>query len=190
MEGIYNFIMNLISSVGASSLIINSLLILVESIIPPLPLSLFITILFVNYGPFLGFLISWIFTCLGCIMSFYLFQTAFKGFVDRKLRKNKYANRLLSIIDNISFSNFVLIISLPFTPAFLVNIVAGISKMDIKKFLPAILLGKIVLVIFWGYMGTTLLESLRNPIVIIKVIILLIIIYIVSKLVNKKLNLE
>ena len=190
MEGIYDFIMNLISSVGASSLIINSLLILVESIIPPLPLSLFITILFVNYGLFLGFLISWIFTCLGCIMSFYLFQTAFKGFVDRKLRKNKYANRLLSIIDNISFSNFVLIISLPFTPAFLVNIVAGISKMDIKKFLPAILLGKIVLVIFWGYMGTTLLESLRNPIVIIKVIILLIIIYIVSKLVNKKLNLE
>ena len=62
--------------------------------------------------------------------------------------------------------------------------------MDIKKFLPAIILGKIVLVIFWGYMGTTLLESLRNPIVIIKVIILLIIIYIVSKLVNKKLNLE
>lgn len=190
MENLYEWIMNMIQNIGMYSIAINCLLIVVESIIPPLPLSLFITILFVNYGSFLGFLISWIFTVIGCVISFYLFQTVFKKFIDRKIRTHEFANKFLKIIDTIKFNNLVLIIAMPFTPAFLVNIVAGVSNMNIKKFLPAILIGKISLVIFWGYIGTTLLESLNNPMVIIKVIILMIAAYVISKVVNKKFNLD
>lgn len=190
MENVYDWIMNFISNIGMYSIAVNCLLIIIESIIPPLPLSLFITVLFVNYGPIWGFLISWIFTIIGCVVSFYLFQTIFKKFIDKKIRTHEFANKFLNIIDTIKFNNLVLIIAIPFTPAFLVNIVAGISNMSIKKFLPAIIIGKISLVIFWGYIGTTILESLNNPIVIIKVIILLIAAYVISKVVNKKFNLD
>ena len=190
MENIYEWIINLITNIGTLSITINCLLIIFESIIPPLPISIFITILFINYGPLLGFLISWIFTILGCLLSFYLFQTVLKKYVDSRIRKHEFANKLLKIVDNIKFNHLVLIIAIPFTPAFLVNIVAGISKMNIKKFLPAIAIGKISLVLFWGIIGTSLLESIKNPLIIIKVIFLIIIAYIISRVVNKKFNLD
>lgn len=190
MESIYNFIMNLITNMGSVGLIINCLLILIESIIPPLPLALFITILFTNYGYLLGFIISWFFTIIGCIISFYLFQTFFKKYVDKKIRNNEFANNFFKIIDKIKFSNLVLLVAMPFTPAFAINIVAGISGMNIKKFFFAILIGKIFMVFFWGYIGSSLIESIKNPEILIRVIILMILAFIVSKIVNKKFNLD
>ena len=89
-----------------------------------------------------------------------------------------------------TFSNLVLLIAIPFTPAFAINIVAGISEMSIKKFLPAIVLGKTFMVFFWGYIGTSLLESIKNPLILIKVLAMLLTAYIVSKIVNKKFKLD
>lgn len=190
MENIYDWIMNFITNIDSLSVFFNCFLIIIESIIPSLPLSVFITILFVSYGPLLGFLISWISTVLGCLLSFYLFQTILKKFVDNKIRKYNLANKFLTIVDKIKFNNLVLIIALPFTPAFAVNIICAISEMNVKKFLPAIIIGKAFMIFFWGYVGTNVLESMRNPLIIIKVILLLIVAYILSKLVNKKFNLE
>lgn len=190
MENIYEWIINLINNLGEVGMIINCLLIVLESVIPPLPLALFITILFTNYGPVIGFLISWIFTVIGCTISFYLFQTVLKKYVDKKIRKYEFADNFLKIVDKIKFSNLVLLTAIPFTPAFAINIVSGISEMNIKKFLPAILIGKVFMIAFWGYIGTNLIESIKNPISLIKVIILLIFAYIVSKIVNKKFKLD
>ena len=94
------------------------------------------------------------------------------------------------MIDKMTFSNLVLLISLPITPAFLVNIVAGVSNMKVNKFLPALMIGKISLVVFWGYVGTSLIEALKNPMILIKVGIIIIIMFIISKIINKKLNLD
>lgn len=190
MEYIYEFIMNLIRSSNSFGILIDCLLIIAESIIPPLPLGLFVTILFVNYGILIGFIISWIFTIIGCIISFYLFQTIFKGIVDKYIRRNNLANKFITLFDNIKFTDLVLIIAIPFTPAFLVNIAAGISKINIKKYLPALLIGKISLVLFWGLVGTNIIDSFKNPISILKVLILVIITYIISKIVNKKFNIN
>ena len=190
MDAIYDFIINLITTTGSLGMMLDCLLIVSESIIPALPLGLFITVLCVNYGYVIGFLISWIFTIIGCMISYYLFQTIFKGIVDRKLRKYEFANKLLTMIDKMTFSNLVLLISLPITPAFLVNIVAGVSNMKVNKFLPALMIGKISLVAFWGYVGTSLIEALKNPKILIKVGIIIIIMFIISKIINKKLNLD
>ena len=190
MDAIYDFIINLITTTGSLGMMLDCLLIISESIIPALPLGLFITVLCVNYGYVIGFLISWIFTIIGCMISYYLFQTIFKGIVDRKLRKYEFANKLLTMIDKMTFSNLVLLISLPITPAFLVNIVAGVSNMKVNKFLPALMIGKISLVAFWGYVGTSLIEALKNPMILIKVGIIIIIMFIISKIINKKLNLD
>ena len=190
MDNIYNWIIDLVNNLDQAGMIVNCLLIVVESIIPPLPLALFITILFTNYGSILGFLLSWIFTVLGCVLSFYLSQTIFKNFVDKKIRNHEFANNLLKIVDKMSFSSLVLLVAIPFTPAFAINIISGISKMSIKKFLPAMLLGKSFMVFFWGYIGTSLIESFKNPIILIKVVVLLLLAYIVSKIVNKKFKLD
>lgn len=190
MENIYNLIINIISSTSSYGIILNSLLIIIESIIPPLPLGLFVTMLFINYGIIIGFIVSYISTIIGSIISFYLFQTIFKNVVDKYIRTNKNSNKFILLLDNIKFNNLVLIIAMPFTPQFLVNIGAGISKISIKKFVPALIIGKISVILFWGLVGTNLIESLKSPISLLKAFILILITYILTKIVNKKFNID
>ena len=94
----------------------------------------------------------------------------------------------MTSVENMSFRKLVVLIAIPFTPAFLVNISAGISRMDTKKFFWAIVIGKISLVYFWGYIGVSLIDSIRNPMILIKVVIMLIIMYLISFVFSKRTN--
>ena len=62
--------------------------------------------------------------------------------------------------------------------------------MDFKKFLIATIIGKISLVYYCGFVGTSILESFSNPVVLIKIIILLLFTYVLSKIVNKILKIK
>ena len=62
--------------------------------------------------------------------------------------------------------------------------------MNFKKYLYALLIGKIFLIIFWGFIGTSLINSFKNPINLLYIIIMLIICYIISKLVSKREGIE
>lgn len=189
-EEVNNFIVNLVQSMGYYGVFLSCFLILIESIIPILPLGVFITINFLYYGHLLGFIISWIFTIAGCTLSYFLSDKIFKHMVDTKLRNHPKVDKYLTKIDDLKFTNLVTLIAIPFTPAFLVNIAAGVSKMPFKKFFVSIVVGKIFLVYFWGYIGTSLVESLTNPMALIKVIGLVIIAYGISLIVNKKFKLD
>ena len=93
-------------------------------------------------------------------------------------------------LEKINFSQLVIILAIPFTPAFLVNIAAGLTKMSYKRYLFALIIGKIFLVYFWGYIGVSLIESFKNPIIFVRVGILLLIAYIISKIINHKFKLD
>lgn len=190
MESLYNLIIDIVGSVSLYGVIITSLLIIFESIIPPLPLGVFITVLFMNYGSFIGFFMSYILTIIGCSLSYFIFSKYMRKKTNIHLRKYKKIDKYITLVDNIKFSTLVLILSIPFTPAFLVNIACGISKMNYKKFLYSIILGKISLVLFYGFIGTSLVESIRNPLILVFVVITTLVFYILSKIVNKKLKID
>ena len=165
-------------------------LIILESIFPMLPLSLFITLNMISFGSFFGFIISWLSTIIGCMLSFTLFRHFFQKKLYRFIKKkeqDKFAD-IMKAISNINFSNLVMLIAIPFSPAFLINIAGGLSKIKTEKFFLAIMIGKIVIVYFWGYIGTTLLESLTNIMVLFKIGGLLVLAFFISKLVEKKLK--
>lgn len=96
----------------------------------------------------------------------------------------------MKIIDKMKFEQLATILALPFTPAFAVNIAASLSKMKYSKYLKALIIGKAIMVYFWGFVGTTLIESLKNPKALIKIIILMLLSFIVSKIVNKILKID
>lgn len=168
------------------------IMIMIESMIPILPLAVFITLNMVSFGSVFGFLISWLSTIAGCMISFTLFRHFFRDklyrFIKRK-EQDKFAS-IMKSISNINFSNLVILIAIPFSPAFLINIAGGLSKIKIEKFFLAIIIGKIIMVYFWGYIGTTLLESLTDITVLFKIAILLVIAFILSKIVEKKLKVK
>lgn len=159
------------------------LLIILESMIPVLPLGVFIALNVLTFGEVVGFIVSWISTVIGCMLAFYICRYL-KEKYEKKYGKDAKIYNFRKIIDSISFSNLVLIISMPFTPAFAVNIGAGLSNISVKKYLMALLIGKLSIVFFWGYIGKSFIESVSDPYTIMQIIVLLIVSYLVSKVVN------
>lgn len=181
----YIFVMNTIDALGVYGPLLGCVFIILESIIPPLPLFVFITLNFVAYGKLVGFIISWICTCIGCFLSYFLVKKFLRNWVLKKINNVDLLTKWMSYIENLSLSKVTVILAIPFTPAFMVNIAAGICNMDFKKFSIAILISKIFLVYFWGIVGTGLLESLHNPRSIITVIVMMVVAYLVSLIIKK-----
>ena len=183
---------NFLLSIGVWGYVLSCLCILIESIIPILPLSVLITLLFYKFGPLIGFIISYVFTILGCLLSYKIFNSKLRlklqNYINKKEKEK--LNKLIKTIRKIKFENLCLLIALPFTPAFLINIAAGLSNMNKKKYFFALLIGKTFLVIVWGFIGTGLIKSFKNPINLVYIIILLSVCFIVSKLVQRREGIE
>lgn len=195
MEQIVNDIVGLLKEFASSqpfvvSLLFGFSLIVLESIIPILPLALFIALNMILFGNVLGFILSWIATIIGCIASYFLFEKGLSKRVYKSVEKRPSVEKTVKAIRNIKFSNLVLIMAIPFTPAFFINIAAGLSRMNLKKFIFALLISKIFIVYFWGFIGTTLVESLTDIGVLIKLAVILLVAFGLSKLVLKKFNIE
>ena len=188
-QTINNFINSMIDYLGVAGPILGCVLILCESMIPILPLCVFITLNCLTFGNILGFIISWIFTCIGCFISFKICDTKIKKWFDKNLRNKKSVDKMMNVVEKCSVSNLAMIVAVPFTPAFLVNIAAGLSKMETKKFMTSILIGKIFMVYFWAFVGTSLVQSLTNPMILIRVVIMVLVAYILSKIIAKKFGL-
>ena len=185
-----NMIVEFIQNSGTFGVIISVCFIFVESILPVLPLSVFITINFMVLGPLIGFIISWIFTVLGCIMSYTIFRKGLGNKFDNLTSNKKLLNKYKHLFKNISTTKLLLIIAMPFTPAFVVNIVCGLIKMDFKKYFIALLFGKIAMVYFWGFVGTSLVESINNPIILLKIVLIMSITYLLYVILRKVLKFE
>ena len=181
----YNFIMDTIDAMGVYGPLFGSLFIVLESIIPPLPLFVFITINFIAFGNVLGFIISWVCTIIGCLISYFLVRKFLRNFVVNKIKNIELLTKCMNYIENLSLTKVTVILSIPFTPAFMMNIAAGLVNMNFKKFFIAILISKIFLVYFWGFVGTSLVESFQNPTSLITVVMMMIIAYVISLVIKK-----
>lgn len=162
--------------------------IILESIIPALPLALFIAINIIAFGNILGFIISWLSTVAGCTISFFICRK-FRGFAENKFKNHKKTLDFINRVDEIKFSNLMLILAMPFTPAFSVNIAAGLSKMKYKKYLLALLISKTFIVYFWGYVGSTFLQNITNVDMLIHLAVIIAFLFVISKMITKKFNL-
>lgn len=184
-----NTAIDVLTSIGPIG---GALLIMLESILPILPISVFITLNMASFGMIFGFFISWLSTILGCMLSFFIFRNLFQKRIDRytKKKNSPKLNKVMKMINNIEFSNLVVLIACPFSPAFLINIAGGLSKIETKKFFLAIFIGKMIMVYFWGYIGTSLLESLTDITILFRIAILLVAAFMISKIVEKKLKVK
>lgn len=190
LSNIFNDILSFIEYNGVIGAFIGCFLIVIESMLPVLPLVAFITINFLVFGNLLGFVLSWIFTIIGCLLSYFIFKKGFGNKFERLTNDKETLKKYKHLFKNITLGQLVLILALPFTPAFMVNIAAGLVKMDFKKYFVALLIGKISLIYFWGYVGTSFIESFKNPIILIKILLLLLISYIITVIINKVLKIK
>lgn len=192
MHVVEYLIENSTNFIESGGIIFGFFLVFLECFIPALPLSVFVTLNINAFGFFIGILISWIATCIGSIICYLIFY-----FIGNKLTEKFLSKRIIRKINKavvsfkkIKFTELVLLITLPFTPSFLINIICGLSCMNKEKFILSIIIGKVFMVTFWGYIGKSLIDSLTDIKSIIFIGIALIIAYIISKIVSRKMNIE
>lgn len=173
--------------IGQFGILSGFLLVFLESMIPILPLSVFVAVNIFTYGQLIGFIVSYLGTSAGCIVAYYLCRK-FNDHFEKKYKGNKKVKEIKKKLKNIKLPTLVVILAIPFTPAFAINIAAGLTRYDFKKFLVAIIIGKIPMIYFWSFIGSSLKESLEDPIILVKIAVMLIATYLVSKVVNKLLN--
>ncbi|MCM3732425.1 TVP38/TMEM64 family protein [Fictibacillus nanhaiensis] len=139
------------------------LLPMLESFIPILPLFLFVAGNAAAYGFWLGFIYSWIGVCLGSAIVFLLVrrfgQKRFLTFLNRHTN----TTRMLNWVERHGFGMLFLIYCFPFTPSALVNVVGGLSRINIKTFLLALTLGKLVMIAIVSFIGYDFVDVLKSP---------------------------
>lgn len=181
ITSIVNFVSSVIGDLGP---FFGFFIVFIESIIPVLPLSVFIALNVFTFGSVVALIISWIGTVIGCICAYYL-SRSFSHYINKKFKHNKKIKQFRKFIDKISFSNLVILFAIPFTPAFPINIAAGMSSISPKRFITAVIIGKLPMVYFWVFIGKNLEDCLTDVSVLAKIIFMVIMAYLVGKVANK-----
>jgi uncharacterized membrane protein YdjX (TVP38/TMEM64 family) len=188
------FLMN----AGVLAPLLCCVLIFLEGILAFLPLVVFVTVNVLSlttllgefWGSVVAILLSWIFSTLGSFTTFTLVRKVFNKPFRKRIAKHPKVSKFMNMIDKLKYSHLVLITSIPFSPSFFINLGAGLSNVNSKKYFCALMIGKFVEMIFLGYVGVSLVECLTNPMALIKVVIIIVIGYVVSVIVNKKFDLD
>ena len=178
--------------VSSGGILVGFFLVFLECFIPALPLSVFVALNVNAFGFLLGVFISWVATSLGSYCCYLFFGYVETKFIQNYMKKKmvQKVQRGIDRFQNIQFTELVLLITLPFTPSSLINILSGLTRMPKEKFLCALLIGKIFSIVFWGYIGKSLLESLTDLNSLIYIFIALVLAFIFSKIVSRKMNIE
>ncbi len=193
-EWIMNLYSNLetfILSIGYYGIFVSTIIIVFESIIPIIPVGVFFALNCMILGKIPGLIFSYIETIIGCMLSFLLVNNFLKDRFTRILNKSKNGKKVINFVNGANLTSLAVIMAIPFAPAFLINVAAGLSdKVNRKTFLIALLIGKVFLIYFWGFIGVSLKDSISNPIVLLKIGIMIVIAYLASNIVNKKLGVK
>ncbi|OOE12237.1 TVP38/TMEM64 family protein [Fictibacillus arsenicus] len=164
------------------------LLPMLESFIPILPLFLFVAGNAAAYGFWLGFLYSWIGVCLGSAIVFLLVrrygQKRFLNFLNRHTN----TTRMLSWVERHGFGMLFLIYCFPFTPSALVNVIGGLSRINIKTFFLALALGKLVMIAIVSFIGYDFVDVLKSPLKLGLIVFGIFVLWLGGKVVESRLK--
>ncbi|MEI5906481.1 TVP38/TMEM64 family protein [Bacillus spongiae] len=156
-------IMQLIQHYRSFGPIAGILLPMIEAFFPFLPLFLFVLANANAFGLWWGFLFSWIGASLGAFIVFLIVRKYGQKKILRFLQRHQKVQRLMNWIEDHGFGPLFLLLCFPFTPSAVVNIVAGLSRMNIYQYMLAVLTGKMVMIFIISYIGYDLRALITQP---------------------------
>jgi uncharacterized membrane protein YdjX (TVP38/TMEM64 family) len=181
-------IMNLIQDYRALGPIPGILLPMLEAFLPFLPLFLFVMANASAFGLWFGFLFSWIGACSGALLVFLVFRKYGQRRILAFLQRHSKIQKLMVWIENHGFGPIFLLLCFPFTPSALVNIVAGLSRINIYQYMLAVLTGKLVMIFTISFIGYDIRSLITQPLRTAIVIVVIFILWYVGKKIEVKLN--
>jgi uncharacterized membrane protein YdjX (TVP38/TMEM64 family) len=159
-----------------------------EAFLPFLPLFIFVMANTNAFGLWLGFLLSWIGSSLGALMVFLLVKKYGHTKVLTFLKNNKQVHKLTNWVDHHGFGPIFVLLCFPFTPSAVVNVVAGLSHINMIQYSLAVLAGKLVMIFTISFVGYDIPSLIKQPIRTAIVLIIIFILWYVGKRIEVRLN--
>jgi uncharacterized membrane protein YdjX (TVP38/TMEM64 family) len=160
----------------------------IEAFLPFLPLVVFVMANAAAYGLLEGFLLSWAGSSLGAILVFLIVRNLGDKRIFVAVRKNKQVKKVTSWLEKHGFGPLFLLMCFPFSPSAVINVVAGLSKINMYQFILAVLLGKSVMIFSISYVGSSIASFAQNPTRTIVVGVCIVLFWIVGKFIENKLH--
>ncbi|MFS0752210.1 TVP38/TMEM64 family protein [Oceanobacillus sp. 1P07AA] len=187
-EGWEEFISQLLNQYEGLGPLPGILLPFLEAFLPFLPLIVFVLGNAAAYGLFQGFLYSWIGATVGAVVVFLLIRKLANTRLLQKIRTNNQVKKITQWVDRHGFGPLFILLCFPFSPSSIINVVAGLSKINIYQFILAVCLGKTVMIFSISYVGSSIMEFAQNPVRTIIVGIGIVIFWMFGKYLEKRLQ--
>lgn len=171
----------LFSEVEQLGLIVGFLLVFLESLLPFLPLFLIVIVNINSYGFLLGFLINYSGTVLGSYIVFLFIRYFVRAPAQRYIAKHERLQKMLAFIDRKGFSFLFILLSLPFTPTSVINVIAALSNLKKVVYLYILVAAKAIMVLTMSLVGNDVTSFFTSPLQLTITIIGLVLLYLFSK---------
>jgi uncharacterized membrane protein YdjX (TVP38/TMEM64 family) len=161
---------------------------MIEAFLPFLPLVIFVMANASAFGLWLGFLYSWLGSCLGALLLFLLIRKYGQKRVFSFLSKHPKVQKLMDWVDQHGFGPLFLLLCFPFTPSVVVNVVAALSKISMYQYMLAVAIGKMVMIFTISFVGYDLQSLITRPYRTGIVFLVVFILWYVGKRIEVRLN--
>lgn len=183
-------VLQLLEEYAALGPIPGILLPMLEAFIPMLPLVLFVMANAAAFGLWKGFLISWIGACIGSLLVFFIIRRLGQQKFFIFLTKHQKVKKLMNWVERHGFGFIFLFLCFPFTPSSIINIVAGLSRVSIKQFILAVMLGKFVMIFTISFIGYDLKSLIEQPLRTVIVVIIMFVLWYIGKKIEIRIDTE
>ena len=156
-----------------------------------LPIFPFVLVIAVNvkaFGFWPGFIVSWTGSVLGTLFLFYLVRRFGRNTITKFLYRPGKKHPIMNWIGKAGFGPIFIILCLPFTPSFFVNLFAAISRVRASVYIPALIFGKFVMVLSVATVGNDIGDFRNHPTKTTIFVILMIVLWGFGKIVEKQLS--
>ncbi|QQZ08267.1 TVP38/TMEM64 family protein [Heyndrickxia vini] len=179
--------MNLIEQYRSFGPLPGILLIVIEAFLPFLPLFLIVLANANAFGLWLGFLISWAGASAGAILVFLVIRRFGKSRILSFLHRNRQVKKITHWVEQHGFGPIFLLLCFPFTPSAVVNIVAGLSKINTFQYILAVVTGKMVMIFIISFVGHDVVSLIYKPLKTVSVLLIIVILWFIGKRIEVRL---
>ncbi len=168
--------------------IVGFLLVFIEAFLPFLPLVVIVILNINSYGIIIGFLVSYIASVAGSYLVFLIVRNLFRQPAQRYIEKHDKLNRMLKFIDERGFTFLFILLSLPFTPSSIVNVITALSNIRRHVYLYILLASKFIMILSMTLVGYDITSFFDSPVKLIFSLVFLVLLYLLSKWYQKYLE--
>lgn len=183
-----NTIENIINQYQMLGPIFSILLTAIEAFIPVIPLVVIVIANANAFGFLIGFLISWAGASFGAYVLFLIVRKFGRHPQLQKYIQRERVQKLIKWVDMNGFTPLLILLCFPFTPAIIVNIVAGLSNLRKQYYLIAIVVGKFIMIATMTGIGYDIRALLTEPKKLILSLLVLVILWFAGKHFENRLN--